>query len=148
MRIRLIAFAFACALLAGILNSGTRAEVVQFHPPQPYSLQTLYQQALDACPKKVWLCLEGQLYDIAMVNGPRAAIDTFGLMRYQGLVPQTFDPHHVAHHIGHHTAMAFGPNVQAYDLCPPDYDYGCMHGFFPVFPQRRRNDGGGRRQNL
>lgn len=128
MRTKLIVFLIA--FNAGLAAFSVGAMDMPYHPPKPYELETLYKQANTDCPKKDWPCFENELYGFAMTYGPKAAIDTFELLKTSHAIPVTIDAHHVVHHIGHHTAMAFGSNIQAFDLCPSDYDYGCQHGFF------------------
>lgn len=101
-----------------------------FHPPKPYVLETLYKEIKAACPSKEWSCFEKQINAYTMTYGPRAATETFTLLRDRHDIDPSVDAHHVVHHIGHHTAMAFGSNAQAFNLCPTDYNYGCLHGFF------------------
>jgi len=128
MGTKLIVFLFA--LCAGLVAIGVGAMDMPYHPPKPYDLQTLYKQAKVDCHPKDWPCIENTLYGFTMTYGPKAAVDTFKLLKDRGDIPPTIDAHHVVHHIGHHTAMAFGSNTQAFMLCPPDFDYGCQHGFF------------------
>jgi hypothetical protein len=101
-----------------------------FQPPSPYDVETLYQQAREACPAGDIKCLMPQFQSITDKQGPRAAIELFTLLRSRGQVDPLVDGHHVAHHIGHETAMVFGPSAEALALCPLSYNYGCVHGFF------------------
>ncbi len=128
MKDRFIFFLFA--LSAGFMASSAGAMDMPYHPPQPYDLQTLYKQANTDCHKNDWPCFENELFGFTMTYGPKAAVDTFTLLKQRNDIPPTVDAHHFVHHIGHHTAMAFGSNLQAFKLCPTDFDYGCLHGFF------------------
>lgn len=40
------------------------------------------------------------------------------------------DGHEFSHLIGRTAAKVYGVNGDAFDWCPPDYLYGCQHGFF------------------
>jgi hypothetical protein len=101
-----------------------------FHLPQQYNLDALYLQTERACPSITLTCLYAQLQDVTTKYGPGAAIELFTRLQTRGNVSGLVDGHHVAHHIGHFTAEAFGPSAEALALCPPTYNYGCMHGFF------------------
>jgi hypothetical protein len=128
MKARCILFLFV--LSAGLAAMSVGAMEMPYHPPQSYDLQTLYKQAKADCHKNDWPCFENELFGFTMTYGPKAAVDTFKLLVANNDIPPTIDAHHFVHHVGHHTAMAFGSNIQAFDLCPVDFDYGCMHGFF------------------
>jgi len=101
-----------------------------FRPPEPYNLEQLYKRTKLACQPITLSCLQTQFQAITAQHGPRAAIELFTLLQGRGDVSAVVDGHHIAHHIGHDTAAAFGPTAQALALCPPSYNYGCMHGFF------------------
>ena len=98
--------------------------------PEPYELDQLYTDTKERCPDRSIHCYETVLLGITGKHGPGAALDVFRRLQSQGEVKETRDGHHVAHHIGHHAAMTFGPHAEALGLCPTDFNYGCIHGFF------------------
>jgi hypothetical protein len=114
-------------VMAGLPRLGMGKMLKQ---PVPYDLETLYKQMKTDCPTKDWGCFERQITAVTMTNGPKAAVDVFTLLQTRGDVDPSIDAHHVVHHIGHHTAMAFGNTAEAFSMCPPNYNYGCLHGFF------------------
>jgi hypothetical protein len=124
------AIIYVAALCAGFAAGNAVAADIPFHQPEPYVPATLYREITTSCPSKQWACYEKELFSFTMTYGPKAAVDTFTQLEDDHDISTAIDPHHVVHHIGHHTAMAFGSNAQAFQLCPIDYDYGCMHGFF------------------
>src|SRR5580704_2461121 len=121
---------FLLIVVGSSLYNVLEVQAVDFHPPQPYVTETLYQQVKTACPTKAWACVEEQLFKLIPTYGPRGAIDTFVMMRDHGEIDPAIDAHHFVHHVGHHTAMAFGSNSQAFALCPTVVHYGCFHDFF------------------
>lgn len=83
-----------------------------------------------ACPAADLPCFEREFAAITARNGPRAAIELFTLLQSRRDIRASIDGHHIAHHLGHETVMAFGATAEALALCPDSYNYGCMHGFF------------------
>ena len=114
----------------GVSDSEGHGKAVAFRPPDPYDLEELYQHTQVACPDTALPCLVAQFQSVTARHGPRAAIDLFTLLKNRGDIDPGVDSHHIVHHIGHETAMAFGPTALALALCPTSYNYGCVHGFF------------------
>ena len=111
-------------------HSSDMAVPQSFVAPKPYDHRELYEQIKISCPSQALECYEGELFKITDVHGPKAAMDVFAELQKNNEVNEKTDGHHVAHHIGHQIAKSFGPFPETLAMCPKEYNFGCIHGFF------------------
>jgi len=101
-----------------------------FIPPKPYQLRKLYKKIKASCSSQAYECYVEELFKITDLHGPKAAIDVFAKLQKNNEFKKKTDGHHIVHHIGHQAAKSFGPFPETLDLCPKEYNFGCIHGFF------------------
>ena len=124
----------AALLLAGGL-SGSR-EPLQANSDvsatsRAYNADVLADEITRSCAApKGDQCIQEELGALVDRHGPKAATETAHILEARSVIPSQTDNHHLAHEIGRRTAAALGITGEAFLLCPPDYNYGCQHGFF------------------
>ena len=101
-----------------------------FHAPESYDLATLVAQDPLRCGPNDATCIRGYLVDLTKQYGPRPALALIARYEREAKIAPTLDDHNLAHRVGRQTAEEFGANVQSFNLCTNDFNYGCPHGFF------------------
>jgi plastocyanin len=75
-------------------------------------------------------CAQQYVTNVTKVDGPAAALRAVSDLQRSGQIAPQVDDHQLAHAIGRETAKRFGVNPSAFQQCPNDFNYGCVHGFF------------------
>jgi hypothetical protein len=101
-----------------------------FRPPEPYDLAKLRRERPYGCRSTDGGCAGTYLGDVTVVYGPRASLALLGRLRRDGRLAPSLDEHNLAHIVGRRAAERFGVNIQAFELCPITFNYGCPHGYF------------------
>jgi hypothetical protein len=114
----------------GIAELRTTPLAREFRPPQQYELAALRREHPYGCRSDDRDCARSYLGDITSVYGPRASLALLAELRRDGRISPALDDHDLAHTVGRRAAERFGVNVQAFNLCPNTFNYGCPHGYF------------------
>ena len=118
-----------------------------FKEPQKFDLDEVYDDSGFSCEARDTMCVRKFLVGVTADYGPRASLPSSERLAARAARRPLGQRPRPRPHGRPRTAKRFGSNLEAFDLCPNTFNYGCPHGYFekvlgrrPARPRPRRRD--------